>query len=243
MAKFLSSLNKVVVVRLILLAFGFLGTFIIALPDIYPNSNLISLPPYIASLDAGFADLNRFDEVEQGTGTSISILRRADRGYEAIYDLVQIFNPNISSTGAIRADEEIKWRTAYGKIPIFRPVLFLDYSGQEVKPIPICNLGDLAFLIRDYKIRFWSGVGVTVVLIVLISQLALEIILAVSTEPIGALHLRAEEPIKQLAALNISEGRERVKSSSGKEGIAGILFLVFLFFLLLVQIKKGGSKS
>jgi hypothetical protein len=181
MARLLRFLNRNPYSIIIVLFIGVFGIIITELPDMYPDSNLISIPPHLASLDAGLADLTRFDEVD-ANDKAISVLRDGDKGYAVIYRLLRIFDPSIPTLkeasanspsqrmGIIVSTEEIKWSNPYGKIPIFRPVLLVEFQEPGLTPVPVCDMRDLAFLIHDQKARFWSRLGVTLALVALFLQ-------------------------------------------------------------------------
>jgi hypothetical protein len=83
-------LRKVIVITLVLFL-GVFGTILTELPNAFPNSNLVSLPPHLGALDAGFADLSQLDAVD-ANDKPIGLLRRGDKGFNEVYDLLQICN-------------------------------------------------------------------------------------------------------------------------------------------------------
>jgi hypothetical protein len=103
---------------------------------------------------------------------------RLDRGYEAIYNLLRTFDSSIptlddrppdSQTRAIVASKEINWSNPLGEVPVFHPVMF--YSEELGNtPSPVCDMRDLAFLIHDRKVSFWSRTGSALALLALFLQ-------------------------------------------------------------------------
>ena len=162
---------------ILVLLLGVFGILLTELPDMFPDSDLVSVPPHLASLDAGFSDLTRFDSVD-ANDNPISILHCGEEGYKAIYNLLRTFDPSIpiledittdSQTRAIVTTEAIKWNNPHGEMPVFRPVmLYFEELGNN--PVPICDMRDLAFLIRDCKVSFWSGTGSALAFVALLLQ-------------------------------------------------------------------------
>ncbi len=180
--------------RALLLALGGLGAILTNLPDMLPDSRLTSIWPSLHAAEVGFADLNRLDETNAATGEGIAVLRRQDPGYDAVRGLLLTFDPSLPDPrspttdssdpimGSILVLEALHWETAQGRLPLFRPVVYhLGQSGPRV----VCEMRDLAFLIRDRKIRFWSWLGSGVALLVLILEIMLVLTAVQSENPKG----------------------------------------------------------
>jgi hypothetical protein len=177
----LDKLHDSWLLKVVVLLIGAFGVILPALVDMFPDSSWVSLPPHLAALDAGFANLNRFDELDVNS-KAIGVLRQGDEGYDNIYDLLRHFDPGIlplseasilsstHRTGAIIAVDVFEWGNSQGKLALIRPLL-LQLENEKLKPI--CDLRDMAFLIRDRKVRFWSRIGSAVALVALLLQTAL----------------------------------------------------------------------
>ena len=165
--------------KIAVLLLAILGAVIAQLPDLLPDSDLISAVPHLAELDAGLANLYQFDE-KDSEGKAIAVLRRDEEGHAAIYSILRMFNPNMphleqlptgpspNNVGAIISREVFGWGNPYGNIPGFRPVLVgLPREGALV-PVPVCDQRDVAFRIHDQKVRFWSRLGICLTIIALI---------------------------------------------------------------------------
>lgn len=167
--------------KIVVLLTGAFAIFLPALVDMFPDSNWVSLPPRLAALDAGFADLNHFDETDSN-GKDIGVLRQGDEGYDNIYGLLRHFDPGIlplreapilsstHKTGVIVAVEVFRWGNPQGNLSLVRPLL-LQLENEKLKPI--CDLRDMAFRIHDRKVRFWSRIGSAVAFVALLLETAL----------------------------------------------------------------------
>lgn len=204
---------KTLLIALFFLCLGVVGSILTAFPDMFPYSDRVNIFPHLASLDTGFADLNTFDEIDEDD-KAISVLRRGDEGYGDVYNLLRVFAPNIVSSdavaespnknlGAIFAFEGQKWSNPQGEIAIVRPVLILL---EEQKPVPVCDLRDLAFLVRDLKVSSWARFGSSLTIVALFGQ-AMPII-------IGAIQsLQRSEQIPPQVEIEL----ERRQSNSAKD--------------------------
>ena len=226
-------------VIVLLLVFGALGIVLTNLPDMLPHSKLTTALPPLAQLDAGFADLNRFDELAGG-GNSISVLQEGDKGYDAICSLLRIVDPSIPSPkkgfvdssiqkrGRIIASEAVGWSNPYGSIPVIRSVL-IELKEGAFKPI--CTMRELAFLVREKKFREWSRLGNALALV----ALALQTMLALSTAKKSPRPRSIETP-HQLEPLKPHDeyiGREAGPVGNGTSRIgSGLLVIVSLCIAL-----------
>lgn len=152
--------------HLLLLTVGVLGIFLGILPDIRPD--LANRPAYFAALESGLTRLGQFDYKTTG-GKPLALLRPGDYGYAEIYGLLRVFDsgllplkdlPDISQAkGGYRIGVSLpplSYATSGGELPVLSFVVF-ERAPEEVQPI--CFVRDLAFLVHDVKVRYWTRVG------------------------------------------------------------------------------------
>ena len=241
------------IARWIVLAFGILGTVLPALVDMFPSASWTSIL-HLRKLDTGFANLSSFDTTihfsDTGNEETGGVLYQHEEGYDAIYNLLRTFDPQLptlqeikarTSTpdeGAILVHDVFKWRNVGGFIPMFRPVqLSLKQSGVA----PICELGDLADLIRDSKLRFWSRLGSALALLGLLIPL---MPISKSATAFPTLH----ESVGQTELVDGEARQESIGQNSRKsksEATAGFLVALALGIVLAIRliVKRKGEKS
>ncbi len=220
--------------KIVVLLIGAFGVILPALVDMFPDSSRVSLPPHLAALDAGFADLNRFDETD-ANDKAISVLRQGDEGYDNIYDLLKHFDPGIlplreapilsstHKTGAIVAVEVFRWGNPQGTLSLIRPLL-LQLENEKLKPI--CDLRDMAFLIHDRKVRFWSRIGSAMALVALLLGMAL-------SSPSRSQHSNQPEPLQEKQTLIASTQPETEASRTESFAHDNKIYLYLLLGLLV----------
>lgn len=238
-------------VRIGLLVLAGLGILLTAFADMFPGSSWVSIPAHLAGLEAGFSALSRFDERGQ---EAIGLLRQGDEGYESIYSLLPTFDPTLPSledmlvmsstegVGAIIAATSVfKYETSLGSIPGMRPVL-IQLEGGNFKPV--CEMRDLAFLIRDRKVRFWSRLGSFIALIAVLLEALL--VKSVISLPPDLRHVLRGRPVvesrdKQVGyELSVENGTD----SRDRSGFLLVFSLVVvLCVLVLAQLRRRGDNG
>lgn len=219
------------------------------LPDLFPDSQVVvAFPPHIAALRSGFSDLSRLD-ARDSRGKPIGVLQGTDRGYLEIFTLLRVFDPSIDrffpasadSRGQTSPDIVLSEASTYivgsRAIPIVRPVSLIDPGQPEQGPILICDMRDLALLIRDRTIRFWSRLGVGIAVLGLVFQ-TIPALVGRS----GPLKQRSERtrpmPAEVGAVRDASAADERVHGSGSQLAILLPVFAVLAIFLL----KNAGNR-
>jgi hypothetical protein len=111
-------------------------------------------------------------------GQRLGVLQETDSGYLEILRLLRVFDPSIDRflpAGADSRDQTLpdivlSEAPTFAAQPIVRPVSLIDREQPEQGLIPICDMRDLALLIRDRTNRFWSRLGVGIAVLGLVFQ-------------------------------------------------------------------------
>jgi len=239
------------IARWVVLAFGILGAILPALVDMFPNASWTSIL-HLRKLDAGFASLSSFDDTihfsDTGNEKTGGLLHQREEGYDAIYSLLRTRDSQLptlqeikasTSTpdqGAIFVYEVERFRNVGGSIPTFRPV---QLSLRESGVVPLCELGDLADLIRERKLRFWSRLGSALAL------LGLLIPLMPTSKSITA----SPTPNESVSQIELIDGEPRQESTredsrkSKSEATAGFLLAVGIVLGIILTAKRKEQKS
>ncbi len=159
---------------------GILGIFCSQLPDMFPDSKVVSLWPSLAALDVGLADLNKEDTLDT-ENVPYALLMYGDAGFEAIYGLIREIDrelprlqdmppDSLSKIGFIAYSAGIWRQQGRTTISLVHPVELIrtDERGNVIERETICGLQELSVIVRDRKIQLWASFGVRLAVISLL---------------------------------------------------------------------------
>ncbi len=239
-------------VRAGLLVLAGSGIVLTAFADMFPGSGWVSIPSHLAGLEAGFSALSPFDERDE-EDKAIGLLRQGDEGYKSIYSLLSTFDPTLPSledmlvmsstegVGDITAITVFKYETSLGSIPGIRPVL-IQLEGGDLKPV--CEIRDLAFLIRDRKVRFWSRLGSFIALIAVLLEALL--VKSVISLPPDLRHVLRGRPVVESRDKQVGDelSVENGTDSRDRSGFLLVFSLVVVLgVLVLAQLRRRGDNG
>ena len=149
-------------IHISLLILGALGLFIGTLPDLLPNQVDLFLIGKYKKMNTAYKRLVEYAKIPRGIRDNEIALNKEDLGYEVIYNHLRSLDPSLppfNKSGNSFSDITIDSRGFMNTNMelLMNQVVHIRDSNNNW--LPVCEIREIYFIIRDSYIRFFTRLG------------------------------------------------------------------------------------